>query len=576
LEHAVVRLADTDLPVAAERELVADLLSRLAAERFHLAVLGQFKRGKSTLLNALLGEPLLPAAIVPVTALPTVVEAGKERRAEVRLAGEGDGEVITSDGDDLTAFLDRYVNETANPENRAGVEEIRITHPAPLLRRGVVLIDTPGIGSVHRHNTVATLNFLTECDAALFTTSADPPITEMEVAFLKEVRGKVPRLFFVLNKADYLDAGERQEAAQFFQTQVERHTGLTVDPLFVISARRGLAARMADDAEGWEESGMAGLESALVQFLAEEKQAALTHVLTLRGRDALASARMKVGLFSRSLRLPAEELAQRREQFEQRLAEVEAQRQGVLDRLVGETRRIKEALTEAAEELRRTATIHLEGVVDSVAGAAGDRHWEAAVKAALAEAIPSLFEGSFGEVSGRFRDRIRATLTPLQEEADRLMEGLRRNAADIFDIPFVAPEGEAVFQPHQRPYWVIHPWRVNLIGLPPTLLDLLLPRTLRSGRVRRRIGEEVARLVASNVENLHWSIVQSIDTSFRRFAFDMEHTLTAAIGATREAIDIAAARRVEAEQTVAADLARAEVLDQALADLAAALDNGGG
>jgi len=59
LEEAVALLADTDLPVASERDQLADLLGRLTAERFHLAVLGQFKRGKSTLLNALLGEPLL-------------------------------------------------------------------------------------------------------------------------------------------------------------------------------------------------------------------------------------------------------------------------------------------------------------------------------------------------------------------------------------------------------------------------------------------------------------------------------------------------------------------------------------
>ena len=55
---------------------------------------------------------------------------------------------------------------------------------------GQVLIDTPGIGSTFRHNAQATLNFLPQCDAALFLVSADPPITEVEVDFLKEVRGQ--------------------------------------------------------------------------------------------------------------------------------------------------------------------------------------------------------------------------------------------------------------------------------------------------------------------------------------------------------------------------------------------------
>ncbi|RMF88018.1 MAG: Dynamin family protein [Nitrospirae bacterium] len=568
LVSAIAELKGALVPVEDERERLATLLDRLESERFHLAVLGQFKRGKSTLLNALLGEAVLPSAILPVTALPTVIEAGERRAARVRLEHDGREEVAESGEEGLTDFLDRYVNESSNPENRAGVKEITVTLPAEILRRGVVLIDTPGIGSVHQHNTVATLNFLGECDAALFVTSPDPPLTEVEVGFLKEVKGKVPRLFFVLNKADYLEEGEREAAVAFLKEAVERHAGLAAEPLFVVSAKRGLAARERGDAAAWEASGMAALEAALVGFLAGEKRAVLARALTLRARDCLAGARMKVGLFARSLRLPAEELAQRRARFEERLAEAERQRQGVLDRLAGEGKRIKEELSEAARELRRASVERLDAVVGSVHGRPGDPGWEEAVNAALAEAIPPYFEARFGEVSERFRRRIGETLTPLQAEADRLIEGLRRNAADIFEIPFTAPESEPVFEAHQRPYWVAHPWRDTLMAIPPTLLDLILPVALRRNRVRQRVRQQIERLVAYNVENLHWSIVQSIDTSFRRFAYDMEHTLTRTIEATREAIEIAAARRTEAEQSVAADLAEAERLEAALAALA--------
>ncbi len=573
LYRAIVLLEGSAVPLEVERRQLADLAGRLEAERFHLAVLGQFKRGKSTLLNALLGEEILPSAILPVTALPTVIEAGKVRQARVRLAHDGgEPEVVECEDDDLTAFLDRYVNESRNPENRMGVEEIEVALPAELLHRGVVLIDTPGIGSVHRHNTVATLNFLAECDAALFTTSPDPPLTEVEVAFLEEVKGKVPRLFFVLNKADYLEEEERDEAVAFLRQMVERHTGLVADPLFVVSAKRGLAARLRGDEAGWRASGMAELEAALVRFLTEEKQAALAQVLTLRGRDCLSAARMKVALYLRSLRLPAAELEERRARFEACLQEAEAQRQGVLDRLAGESRRIKETLSEAAEELRRRSIDHLMAVAEGASEPPGSHAWEVAVGKRLEEAIPPFFEAQFGEVSARFRARITETLTPLQEEADRLMASLRRNAADIFEIPYVAPESQAIFQPHQRPYWIAHPWRTNLVAIPPTLVDLILPRSLSRGRVHRRVREQIERLVGFNVENLHWSIVQSIDTSFRRFAFDMEQTLTQAIGATREAIEIAVARRVEAEEEVVEEVARAEELDRALAILAAELE----
>ncbi|MCX5841974.1 MAG: dynamin family protein, partial [Deltaproteobacteria bacterium] len=123
-----------------------------------------------------------------------------------------------------------------------GVLQVEITHPAEILR-DVVLIDTPGIGSTYRHNTEATMNFLPQCDAALFLVSADPPITEVEVAFLQEIKSRVTRLFFVLNKVDYLTDSERETALEFYRTILTRDAGINPDtPIFTTSARKGLRA----------------------------------------------------------------------------------------------------------------------------------------------------------------------------------------------------------------------------------------------------------------------------------------------------------------------------------------------
>ena len=81
-------------------------------------------------------------------------------------------------GKDLDEFVDilhGIVTEEGNPKNRLGVLQVEILHPAPILQHGVVLIDTPGIGSTFTHNTAATLNFLPQCDAALFVVSATRP-----------------------------------------------------------------------------------------------------------------------------------------------------------------------------------------------------------------------------------------------------------------------------------------------------------------------------------------------------------------------------------------------------------------
>ena len=134
--------------------------------------------------------------------------------------------------DELASHLERYVAEERNPQNRLGVSQVEVNVPVELLKKGVVLIDTPGIGSTHLHNTEATLNFLPQCDAALFLVSADPPITEVEVEFLKKVSSRVPRLFFVMNKVDYLSDAEREEALTFYRHILQEHLELTEYPQY--------------------------------------------------------------------------------------------------------------------------------------------------------------------------------------------------------------------------------------------------------------------------------------------------------------------------------------------------------
>ncbi|AFM24861.1 enolase [Desulfomonile tiedjei DSM 6799] len=260
-----------------DSEKLLFLRERLEEGRFHLAVLGQFKRGKSTLLNAFLGEALLPTSVVSLTAIPTFLQYGPKILVRVsyqdnRPAREFSGESLK----DLVSILEGFVTEKGNPKNRLGVLHVDIFHPAQILQHGVVLIDTPGIGSTFTHNTEATLNFLPQCDAALFVVSADPPLTEVEAEFLKNVHSRVSRLFFIFNKVDYLSAEELQEAVGFFKRVLTEKTQSSNDhPIFCVSARRGLDSKLIDDPGLWTDSGLCEVENHLVGFLVSEKANAL-------------------------------------------------------------------------------------------------------------------------------------------------------------------------------------------------------------------------------------------------------------------------------------------------------------
>ncbi|MBN2195290.1 MAG: dynamin family protein [Polyangiaceae bacterium] len=130
-------------PLAADTLALSD---RVRDGLFYVACVGQFKRGKSTLLNALVGQPLLPVGVVPVTAVVTVVRHGERLAARVRFAAGGWQEVATGN-------LAQFVTEEQNPENRKGVAAVEVFVPSELLASGMCLVDTLGVDSVFVGNT---------------------------------------------------------------------------------------------------------------------------------------------------------------------------------------------------------------------------------------------------------------------------------------------------------------------------------------------------------------------------------------------------------------------------------------
>ena len=118
-----------------------ELREKIQNNAFNLVVLGQFKRGKTSLINALLGAEMLPVAIVPLTSIATILKYGEALRIKVYLA-DGAVKEIRHES------LHEYVTEKGNPKNEKNVQEVVITYPSPYLKDGVRLIDTPGVNAM--------------------------------------------------------------------------------------------------------------------------------------------------------------------------------------------------------------------------------------------------------------------------------------------------------------------------------------------------------------------------------------------------------------------------------------------
>lgn len=163
-------------------EQCQEILVHLAEDRFNLTVVGQFKRGKSSLMNAIMGRDLLPTGLLPLTSAITTLCYGPSERVVLRRKGWAlQPEIPLSE-------LPQYVTERGNPGNEKGLLEARVELPVPFLRRGLHFVDTPGVGSAKLENTQTTYEFLPQADAVIFVTSVEAPLSEAEEVFLRDVR----------------------------------------------------------------------------------------------------------------------------------------------------------------------------------------------------------------------------------------------------------------------------------------------------------------------------------------------------------------------------------------------------
>ncbi|MBC7085413.1 MAG: dynamin family protein [Methanomethylovorans sp.] len=545
-----------------------ELEQRLSEGRFHLAVLGQVKRGKSTLINALLGEEVLPSSVIPLTAIPTFIQYGKQRQLRIKYLDDQEDIILNSESKYLAEdkdFLDSpehllevqwlnkqlmdFVTEDHNPKNRKGVLQVEVTHPATILR-DVVIIDTPGIGSTYRHNTEVTLNFLSQCDAAVFVVSVDPPITEIELAFLKNIKKELSKLFFVLNKVDYLTEDELSKALTFYKEVLIKEAGIDPStPIFAISARKGLQAKISNDRQKWNESGLDKVSDYLLTFLAHEKSLVLKDAIGKKALDIFNQIYLQIELEIRSLELPLTELESKLSIFEKKIVETEQQRIHVQDILKGDQKRIKNLLEEHIRALHVPLCTRLLEIAEK-AMEDSPKDPERAAQKAVADIIPAWFNDELDNISEMMEHEIAARMKEQQQNVDNLVESIRKAASEVFEIPYHRAIAEHVYESIRKPYCVEYDQDSLLFQISPDLLERFMPAKMREKRIKKRMNNQIDKLVLRNLENLRWETLQNIDTTFRKLSHILDNNLAMTIEATYGTIRSALAERKMHEENV--------------------------
>jgi GTP-binding protein EngB required for normal cell division len=262
------------------RPRVADKLeqeaSHLAESRYNIAVVGNMNRGKSTLINTLLGrvnDDLSPIDNRVCTAAIVEYfnkEAHPEKLAEAQIFIRGQAEPLR----EPIEAVREYITEQHNPDNRKKVSRVNIYGDFPLLHNVVTLVDTPGRGAVQQYHEVLLDEFLPRADAIVFLISADVPIAKSEKDFLKQLRKvELDRVFYVLTKTDAVDKRDLPDVRKWVDQQI-KEAGLCCKKLFEVSARSLFEARCEGRDEGtlYHESGVAELEAALEEFIISKSE----------------------------------------------------------------------------------------------------------------------------------------------------------------------------------------------------------------------------------------------------------------------------------------------------------------
>ncbi|HEX6509750.1 MAG TPA: dynamin family protein [Chloroflexota bacterium] len=312
----------------------------LRAGLFTIIVVGEFKNGKSTLLNAMLGSKTLPAKAAPATAVITVLVRGEREDVAIFESGRPEPRHVSWEDFVREFQLSPQDQETIQEHGRldrfSEVEYAELQRTHALCANGVKLVDSPGLGE-HISRTRVALNFLQRSQAVILVLNATRILTSREREFVDTVLGesRLSHVFFVVNRIDQVDPASVPDIQRWVQAQLDTHFRLpngSFDEVlyrrrvFLVNARAALEARsiVPNDEATLIASGVPTLERELEQFLTGgEKVAAVLQSTTQALRPILARAEERIRQTQASLDAPLEELEQRHVEAGQRLRELD-------------------------------------------------------------------------------------------------------------------------------------------------------------------------------------------------------------------------------------------------------------
>lgn len=447
LDDAVDELAGHD---AAAADTVAAARKHLVEGRVAVAVVGEFKRGKSTLLGALVEEPeLFPSDVGIATNLVTSAEYGTPESITVYR-----GDPTAAEPEEITrGEIADFVTEGGNPGNERAAHLLRIRTPSARLRDGLVVLDTPGVGGLNPRHTAVTYAVLGSADVVLFVIDALTPLTREELDLLDRIAGLGARLVVAVTKIDIVV--EYESVVTDTRSKLGARLGpeaAAVTPVVPVSALAKIDWLDTGDEESLEVSNFVELEETLDALLARGGGGLLVN------RSLAVLARQLDGLLD-PLDSELTALTASADEISAQAAELESER-ARLGTLVAPSAGWRGALASAIEDVRAAAETDLLARLDEI-GTRLDERLATLDLATRGEAVLAAVEGDVTLAWITVARRLDVEVARIGDELERLT-GLRVNP--------VLPEGGSLtafttFGGHRADVGARAPWLDVVSGL---------------------------------------------------------------------------------------------------------------
>lgn len=523
---------------AAANEL-AELREKYRTGRPNVVVVGHFKRGKSSLVNSLLGCALAPVGVTPLTAIVTAFEHDPKRSYACIYFQDGHSEETG------IYEIGSYVSEEDNPDNQKAVAMVRLFECNLPILQTMTLIDTPGLGSAHLHNTATTQAFIPRIDAALFVLSADLPISESDIAFLEELKKTVPTIFFALNKKDLLSDRDLEKLIGHNRKMIINQVGLRPEDVGIIPVSARLHQHGLIDA-----SNMDTLAVALYSVV-QKNDGELLYSALERRIDRLADRLRFLVLASlEALELPIGELKAREKKLLSIPTFLSSRKSDFDHFLTAKTDQLAESTGQAVQKLANDLSALMPGKLSLAEQVFPEdvREYITELDSWILHAFAETRSRLEKEIHVRFQEMIAENaqqpgsfLTELIDSLSEIVQLDFDTIMDKFDLDVYAPFYLSVDD-----------------GASPvtreSIIQRRMPLSIRKRRFQRRISDHYKELIVRNAAAVIYNLDYRIQESERKFSAELQHRFHELINQMRKLLNETIVRQAGLQGNIDADV----------------------